>query len=155
MANNYQPGWKLARLAVWNATAKDYVPIACITSRSESNASNVMEKTNACTQGKTVKKITSITRTVSVSGEVVTDNDVNSLDDLRALQDSLTAHDFKVYRTSGVDGKTETAWYFSATISNLNADYPTGEGESATFTMDLNIEGEYSETDPNAAQSSE
>ncbi|HOS48156.1 MAG TPA: hypothetical protein PLG57_05940 [Bacteroidia bacterium] len=148
MANNYQPGWKLARLAVWDATAADYVPIACITSRSESNASNVMEKTNACTQGKTVKTITGITRTVSVSGEVVTDNVVNSLDDLRALQDSLTTHDFKVYRTSGVDGATETAWYFSATISNLNADYPTGEGESATFTMDLNIEGEYSNVEP-------
>lgn len=148
MANNYQPGWKLARLAVWDTTAAAYVPIACITSRSESNASNVMEKTNACTQGKTVKTITSITRTVSVSGEVVTDNDVNSLDDLRALQDSLTTHDFKVYRTLGIDGATETAWYFSATISNLNADYPTGEGESATFTMDLNIEGEYSNVEP-------
>lgn len=150
MANNYQPGWKLARLAVWDATAAAYVPIACITSRSESNASNVMEKTNACTEGKTVKTITSITRTVSVSGEVVTDNDVNSLDDLRALQDSLEAHTFKVYKTSGVGGKVETPEYFEATIENLNADYPTGEGESATFTMDLAIDGDYTLVDPHA-----
>ena len=143
---NYQPGWKNARMAYWDGLA--YIPIACITSRSEANASNVTEKVNACTQGKTVKTISGITRTQSVSGEVM---DSDSLDELRVLQDSLEAHTFMVYRTSGVDGATEVPEYFDATIENLNADYPTGEGESATFTMDLSIDGDYTLVDPHAA----
>jgi len=140
---NYQPGWKNAKLYVEDPITGYFVPIACITSRSESNTSNLLEKTNVCTQGKTVKTVTSITRTISVSGEVVTDSDAYSLDYLRGLQDSLTNCLFKIVRTSGIDGKVDEYYSIYATISNLNADYPTGEGESATFTMDLDIEGDY------------
>lgn len=142
MANEvYLPGWKGARLAVYTGSA--YMPIACITSRSESNATETTEKSNVCTEGKTVTRANSITRTVSIEGEVADDN---SLDDLRELQDSLEEQTFRVYRGSA----TETPIYFKAIITNLDADYPAGESEDATFSMDLNINGEYLTADPNA-----
>ncbi len=137
--DNYLPGWEGARMAVYISTA--YVPIACITSRSESNSTNTTEKVNVCTQGKTQTKAASITRTVSISGEVV---DTNSLDEMRTLQDSLAEQAFRVYRGTGETSPT----YFKGIITALNADYPTGEGEDATFDMEIAINGDYTDTDP-------
>ena len=133
---NYQPGWEGARLAYKSGVS--YIPVACITSRSESNATNYNEKVNVCTEGKVVRKPTSISRTVSVSGEVI---DAGSLNELRALQDSKSEQTFRIYDSSG------TAKYFKANVMNLNGDYPTGEGETATFTMDLELTSEYQSTD--------
>ncbi len=133
---NYQPGWKGARLEYKSGTI--YIPVACITSRSESNATNYTEKVNVCTAGKVVRTPRSISRTVSVSGEVV---DAGSLNELRVLQDNKTEQIFKIYNSS------DTAKFFKAIITNLNADYPTGEGEDATFTMDLELTTEYQATD--------
>ena len=93
---NYQPGWEGARLAYKSGVS--YIPVACITSRSESNATNYNEKVNVCTEGKVVRKPTSISRTVSVSGEVV---DAGSLKELRVLQDSKTEQIFRIYDSSG------------------------------------------------------
>lgn len=132
-------GWEGARMSYYSGTA--YVPIACITSRSESNTSNIKEKVNVCTEGKVVKSVSSISRSVSLSGEVV---DSNSLDALRSLQDAKEETHFMVYRGSG----TTTPWYFTGVITSLNADYPTGEGEDATFSMEIDINGDYSSTDP-------
>lgn len=115
-----------------------YIPVACITSRSEGNATNYKEKVNVCTEGKLVRQPSSITRTVSVSGEVV---DAGSLQELRALQDSKEEQIFRGYNTAG------EARYFKAIITNLNADHPTGEGEDSTFTMDLDLNSDYQATD--------
>ncbi len=115
-----------------------YIPVACITSRSEGNATNYTERVNVCTEGKLVRTPSSITRTVSVSGEVV---DAGSLQELRALQNSKAEQIFRVYNTA------ETAQYFKAIITNLNADHPTGEGEDSTFTMDLDLNSDYQATD--------
>ena len=77
---------------------------------------------------------------MSISGEVV---DTNSLEALRLLQKSLAEQTFKVYR-----GASETEpRYFKGIITNLAADYPTGEGEDATFSMDIAINGNYTSTD--------
>ena len=65
----YIEGWKMARLAY--KSGGTYIPVACITSRSEGNATNYKEKVNVCTEGKLVRQPSGITRTVSVSGEVV------------------------------------------------------------------------------------
>ena len=134
----YFKGWEGAKLAY--KSGGSFVPIACITSRSESNATNVTEKVNVCTAGKTVSTPNSITRTVSISGEVT---DSNSLEALRILQKSLAEQTFKVYF-----GPTETiARYFKGIITNLNADYSAGENDDATFSMDIAINGNYTTTD--------
>lgn len=145
MSETYLAGWEGARMAFWDATlgTPAYVPIACITSRSEANTTNTTEKVNVCTQGKVVTTANSVTSTVSLSGEVVT---ADSLDDLRVLQDSLAEQTFRVYRGSG----TTNPVYFVGTITNLNAEYPTGEGEDATFSMDVTINGDYLTVDPKA-----
>lgn len=144
MADTYLPGWKGARLAYWDADATPapaYVPVACITSRNESNVSRVKEKVNVCTQGKIERTVTAIDRTVSVSGEVT---DANSLEELRAIQNSKAYHKFRVYKSL----TTDTPLYFKAIITNLNADYPAGQDEDATFTMDLEIDKDgYKTTD--------
>lgn len=126
----------MARLAY--KSGGTYIPVACITSRSEGNATNYREKVNVCTEGKLVRKPSGITRTVSVSGEVV---DAGSLQELRALQNSKAEQIFRVYNTA------DTAQYFKAIVTNLNADHPTGEGEDSTFTMDLDLNSDYQATD--------
>lgn len=133
-------GWEGARMAYHDGTG--YVPIACITSRSESNATTTVEKVNVCTEGQPVTKATAIVSTVSISGEVV---DSDSLDDLRALQDDLLEHTFMVYRGAG----TTTPVYFNGIITNLNADYSAGQDEDSTFSMDVTINGDYLTVDPN------
>lgn len=126
----------MARLAY--KSGGTYIPVACITSRSEGNATNYREKVNVCTEGKLVRKPSGITRTVSVSGEVV---DAGSLQELRTLQNSKEDQIFRVYNTA------ETAQYFKAIVANVNADHPTGEGEDSTFTMDLELNSDYQATD--------
>ena len=126
----------MARLAY--KSGGTYIPVACITSRNESNATNYTEKVNVCTNGKLVRTPSGITRTVSVSGEVV---DAGSLQELRALQNSKAEQIFRVYNAA------ETAQYFKAIITNVNADHPTGEGEDSTFTMDLDLNSDYQATD--------
>lgn len=142
MEINYHSGWEGARMAVYKKTA--YVPIACITSRSEGNTTNTSEKTNVCTQGKTVTKANSITRTVSLAGEIV---DENSYHDLKKMQGTLQEQAFRVYKGAGETNPL----YFKGIITDLSADFDaTEEGATGTFTMDIAINGDYTEDDPMA-----
>lgn len=142
MANEtYVKGWEGARLAIYRDDA--YMPIACITSRDETHATESTEKTNVCTEGRTIRKQNAITRTMSIAGEVVT---ADSYDELMAAQNELINHTFRIYRGAG----TTDPVYFVAEISNLASSYDAAtEGADATFTMDLAIEGDFLETDPN------
>jgi len=127
-------------MAVYKETA--YVPIACITSRSEGNTTNTSEKTNVCTQGKTVTKANSITRTVSIAGEIV---DENSYHDLKEMQGTLQEQAFRIYKGTGETNPL----YFKGIITDLSADFDaTEEGATGTFTMDIAINGDYTEDDP-------
>ena len=129
-------------MAVYKETA--YVPIACITSRSEGNTTNTSEKTNVCTQGKTVMKANSITRTVSIAGEIV---DENSYHDLKEMQGTLKEQAFRIYKGTGETNPL----YFKGIITDLSADFDaTEEGATGTFTMDIAINGDYTEDDPMA-----
>lgn len=140
MEINYHSGWEGARMAVYKETA--YVPIACITSRSEGNTTNTSEKTNVCTQGKTVTKANSITRTVSIAGEIV---DENSYHDLKEMQGTLQEQAFRIYKGTGETNPL----YFKGIITDLSADFDaTEEGATGTFTMDIAINGDYTEDDP-------
>lgn len=142
MEINYHSGWEGARMAVYKETA--YVPIACITSRSEGNTTNTSEKTNVCTQGKTVTKANSITRTVSLAGEIV---DENSYHDLKEMQGTLKEQAFRIYKGTGETNPL----YFKGIITDLSADFDaTEEGATGTFTMDIAINGDYTEDDPMA-----
>ena len=135
---DYFKGWEGAKLSY--KSGGSFVPIACITSRSESNATNTIEKVNVCTLGKTVTTANSVSRTVSISGEVV---DTNSLEALRVLQKTLAEQTFKVYRGTG-----ETlAKYFKGIITRLSADYSAGQDEDSTFSMDITINGNYTNID--------
>ncbi len=127
-------------MAIYKTSA--YAPIACITSRDESNATNSTEKTNVCTEGKTVTRPNSITRTVSLAGEIVNEN---SYEDLLEAQNSLEEQTFRIYRGSGDANPV----YFKAVISNLSASFDAAtEGADGTFSMDLNINGDYLDEDP-------
>ena len=142
MEINYHSGWEGARMAVYKETA--YVPIACITSRSEGNTTNTSEKTNVCTQGKTVTKANSITRTVSLAGEIV---DENSYHDLKEMQGTLQEQAFRVYKGAGETNPL----YFKGIITDLSADFDaTEEGASGTFSMEIAVNGDYTEDDPMA-----
>lgn len=142
MEINYHKGWEGARMAVYKETA--YVPIACITSRSEGNTTNASEKTNVCTEGKTVTKANSVTRTVSLAGEIV---DENSYHDLREMQGTLQEQAFRVYKGAGETNPL----YFKGIITDLSADFDaTEEGATGTFTMDIAVNGDYTEDDPMA-----
>lgn len=72
-----------------------YVPIACITSRSESNATNTSEKVNVCTEGKTVTTATGVTRMFHCPVRLL---ERVLLEALRILQKSLAEQIFRVYR---------------------------------------------------------
>jgi|SRR5690554_3196416 hypothetical protein len=137
----YLNGWEGARMAFHSGSA--YVPIACITSRSETNETQFTQKVNVCTQGKPVTKANAVVRTVSINGEVV---DSNSLDALRNLQDSLSEQTFRVYRTSGDTSPV----YFKGIITSLSADYNAGDGtdSTSTFSMTVQVNGDYLNVDP-------
>lgn len=142
MEINYHSGWEGARMAVYKETA--YVPIACITSRSEGNTTNTSEKTNVCTEGKTVTKANSITRTVSLAGEIV---DENSYHDLKEMQGTLQEQAFRIYKGAGETNPL----YFKGIITDLSADFDaTEEGATGMFTMDIAVNGDYTEDDPMA-----
>lgn len=137
---NYEKGWEGARMAIYKESA--YVPIACITSRNETNTTNVTEKTNVCTEGKTVRKANSVTRTVTVQGEIV---DTGSYHDLKAAQDSLEEQIFRIYKGEG----ELNPMYFKGIITEVSADWDAStEGSAATFSMTVDINGDYLDTDP-------
>ena len=129
-------GWEGARMEIYITSA--YVPIACITSRSESNESQLIEKTNVCTAGETVSSVKQINRTVDLEGEVV---DANSLDALKLAQNSKLEQYFKVYKGTG----TTTPEFFKGIINSIGESYTAGE--DATFSMSVTINGDYSATD--------
>ena len=133
-------GWEGARMEIYIASA--YVPIACITSRTESNESELIEKTNVCTLGATISTVKQINRTVDLEGEVV---DTNSLDALKLAQDSKAEQFFKVYKGTG----TTTPEYFKGIISSVSGSYSAGE--DSTFSMSVAINGDYLTVDPKAA----
>ena len=119
-----------------------YKPIICLTSTSMSRVSEVIQKVNYCTQGETITKVDSITRTVNFDGEVMT---VGTPDDGVSYDDLITAIESMEEQNFRLDGRG-TEQYFKAIIANLDDTYPGGG--DATFSGSLTINGDVSETDP-------
>ena len=124
-------------LSVYDTTA--YKPIVCLTSTSMSSVLRLIEKVNYCTQGKTIRTIDGIDRTVSFDGEVMTVDGSNnaSYGTLLALQGEE-----QKFKLEGRGGSK----FFRAVISDLSDTFP-GEGD-ATFSGTLTINDDVSETDP-------
>ncbi len=151
MAKKYAKGWE-GTLAIWDSTASAWKPVACLTSTSHAITANTTEKVNMCTQGKTETRIDSLTETVDFEGEVVDTTAVggqsaeSSLSDLKAIIRAEAANgstdDFRLNR--GFDGYI----YFTGQILSISDSYAAGE--DATFSGQLSIIGEPSETDPNS-----
>ena len=125
-------------LSVYDTTA--YKPIVCLTSTSMSSVLRLIEKVNYCTQGKTIRTIDGIDRTVSFDAEVMT-VDVAAIHASYAELLELQGAE----QTFKLEGRG-VAQYFSAVISDLSDTFP-GEGD-ATFSGTLTINGDISETDP-------
>lgn len=147
----YANGWK-GVLSVWDATVSSYKPLACLTSTSHSMTGNTKEKVNMCTQGKTITKLQSISETVDFEGEVIDTTSVGgvgvqaSLAQLKELMRAQAASgDSDVFRLSrDFDGYI----YFSAQILSLSDTYSASE--DATFSGQLSIQDDVTETDPKA-----
>jgi len=120
----------------------DYKPIICLTSTSMSRVSEVIQKVNYCTNGKTISKVDRITRTFNFEGEVI---DVGTPADGVSYKELITAIESKEEKNFRLDGRGTTQ-YFKAIIANLDDTYP-GDGD-ATFSGSLTINGDVSETDP-------
>lgn len=153
MANEtYAKGWN-GVLSVWDGGNEAYKPLACLTSTSHSMTGNTQEKVNMCTQGKTVTKLQSITETVDFEGEVIDTTSLGggdvraSLADLKALMRAqATSGQPDIFRLSrDFDGYL----YFPGQILSISDNYSAEE--DATFSGQLGIQGDVTETDPNAA----
>lgn len=127
-------------LSVYDTAA--YKPIVCLTSTSMSSVLRLIEKVNYCTQGKTVRAIDGIDRTVSFDAEVMTiDAQAESVNASYAELLALQGEE----QTFKLDGRG-VSQYFNAVISDLSDTFP-GEGD-ATFSGTLTINGDISDTEP-------
>lgn len=119
-----------------------YIPIVCLTSTSLSRATETIEKVNYCTEGETVVSVNSVTRELSIEGEIMTDlTDEASYEELVAIIEGKIAVDFKL------EGRAAVAQYFKGSITGLSDSFAAGE--DATFSGTLTIDAALSDTDPN------
>lgn len=128
-------------LSVYDTAA--YKPIVCFTSTSMSSVLRLIEKVNYCTQGKTIRTIDGIDRTVSFDAEVMTVGAAGadvSYAELLELQGQE--------QTFKLEGRKAAPVFFKAVINNLDDTFP-GDGD-ATFSGSLTINGDIMETDPMA-----
>ena len=132
----YLKGWKNAQLAYYKTAA--YVTIACIKSKTEDNNARTTERVNVCTEGETETSIEGIDRTVSFDAEAT---DANSYDEYETLFNLKLPVKFRTYRGDTV------AKYFTGVIMSLSNTSTAGEG--VTFSSTININGEYTDVDPN------
>lgn len=120
-----------------------YKPVVCLTSTSMQRVSEMTEKVNYCTEGETVSSVDRITRSVNLDGEVVTIDG----DDGATYKDLVAAMESKEEQRFKIEGRGEPQ-FFKAVIASLDDSFAAGE--DATFSGQLNINGEITETDPEA-----
>lgn len=149
MANDKPIAGHLGTLARYVSDA--WKPVGCLTSSAFTSTMNMLEKVNMCTEGQTVQSPGSMTRGVSIEGEVIDTTIVGGQDIKDSMQELYEAQEVSF------DTKTPDQWrlsrgplgyiYFSGYISDLADNYAAGE--DATFSATLTVQDKPSSTDPN------
>ena len=129
-------------LSVYDTTTSAYLPIVCLTSTSLSRATETIEKVNYCTQGDTVTTVSSITRELSIDGEIMTDLTAEA-----SYADLIDIIESKGKRTWRLEGRDEAPQYFTGSLTSLSDTF--GAGEDATFSGSLSIDEALASVDPN------
>tara|TARA_R110000803_G_C11898827_1_gene311844 strand:+ start:437 stop:883 length:447 start_codon:yes stop_codon:yes gene_type:complete len=125
-----------------------YLPVACLTSNSLSTTTATIETITKCDPGKTIKTPGVFDYSISADGLYIDtgvggDTTKKSHDTLLALQMAGTVTNWRI--STGL--VTNTEYYGTAIITDLNLDAPTG-GENSTFTATLSGSGSIVLVDP-------
>ena len=133
-------------LYLWDSSA--YRPIACLTSNSLSETTNIIEGQTKCNPGTVTKEIGTTTYELSCEGEYIDTTSANG-------EITKASHDFlRNAKTSKQSwrmstGLTDTPFYYgTAIISDLSLD--AAAGEISTFSATLSGDGLIVEVDPHA-----
>lgn len=146
----YVSGVSGAHLAYYDGTA--WKPVMCLTDTSYQQTLATIEKVNACTNGETHQSPGSITRSVSINGEVIDTTEVGgtpvgvTIDELYSLQDD--SQENKTQQDWRLDRGPFGYKYFKGVITDASDNYTAGE--DATFSATLSINGKPTDEDPYA-----
>tara|TARA_R110000772_G_scaffold37589_3_gene89202 strand:- start:11198 stop:11644 length:447 start_codon:yes stop_codon:yes gene_type:complete len=133
-------------LSVHDGTS--YLPVACLTSNSISTNLSTIDTITKCDPGKTIKTAGIFDYSISADGLYIdtgVGGDITKVshDTLLAYQMAGTAVTWSI--STGLT--TNTTYYGTAIISDLNLDAPTA-GENSTFSATLNGSGAIVLVDP-------
>lgn len=136
------------------ADGNAWKPVACLTSSSYTSTLEMLDKVNMCTNGETVQTPNSITRSVSIDGEIIDTTDLGggsakeSYGELREAQEGyLSSQTPDQWRLS----QGELGYlYFEGYISDLEATFSADA--DATFSATLTVQEAPSSTDPLEAE---
>ena len=129
-------------LSVYDTTASAYLPIVCLTSTSLSRATETIEKVNYCTQGETIVSVNSVTRELSIEGEIMTE-----LTGEASYADLIDIIESKEKKTFRLEGRDAAPQYFTGSLTSLSDSFAAGE--DATFSGSLSIDQALATLDPN------
>ncbi len=143
-----------AILYVYDTLTTAYKPVACLTSNSLSTTLGIIETQTKCDPGETIKGAGSFNYNLSLEGNYIDTTSVGgdtakaSHDYLLILQQNQAtgSQGFITWRLG--TGLADTPFYYGfAIISELEADFPTGD-EFSTFSSTFEGSGAVLTTDP-------
>jgi len=123
-----------------------YLPVACLTSNSLSTTRAVIETQTKCDPGQTIKRAGNFDYSISADGLYID----TGVDDTKFSHDRLLALQMagaNVTWSISTGLVTNTFYYGTAAITDLNLDAPTG-GENSTFSCTLSGSGAIVLVDP-------
>lgn len=136
---------------IWDTSA--YKPIACLTSNSLQSTVSMIESTTKCFPGVTKKTPGTFNASIALDGEYIDtttaggDTAKASHDALFLLQQAKTIVAWKI--DTNVDDATSVKYFGNAYISDLSADFGSGE-DLSTFSATFDVDGAVLYADPNA-----
>ena len=141
---------EVAIVYVYDDAATAYKPIACLTSNSLSTTLEVIETQTKCQAGVIVKGAGSFSYSLDMEGNYIDTTSSGGATAKSSHDDLLLRQQAKEVVTWKLDtGLTDNpAYYGTAIISDLSADFPAGN-EFATFSATFDGSGAISTTDPN------